>query len=74
MAIEDKPSVHLRPSTVLALRSREAARALSISERLLATLVAEKRIPHLRINSAVVFPIRELQDWLTAQVGKEGTS
>lgn len=44
MAIEAKSSVHIRPSTVLALRSREAARALSISERLLATLVAEKRI------------------------------
>lgn len=62
-----------RPSSEkLALRSREAAKAIGISPRLLATLVAEKRVPHIRINSVLLFPIRELQDWLTSQIGKEG--
>lgn len=62
----------LAPSVKLALRSKDAAKAMGISERLLATLVAEDRIPFVRINTAVLFPIRELQDWLTAQTGKEG--
>lgn len=54
----------------LALRARDAAKALSISERLLATLVAEKRIPHARINSAVIFPVADLQRWLSEQAAK----
>lgn len=66
-------SLHTKtPSIVLALRAREAAKALGISPRLLATLVAQKRVPHVRVNKALIFPIRELQDWLTSQIGKEG--
>lgn len=76
----DKPSRPPSPSgsprerseTTLALRATQAARALGISPRLLATLVAEKRVPHVRINSVLLFPVRELQDWLTSQVSKEG--
>lgn len=58
-------------SEKLALRAREAAKAIGISPRLLATLVAQKRIPHLYINRALVIPVRELQDWLTSEAAKE---
>jgi excisionase family DNA binding protein len=61
------------PRVTLALRAREAAKALSISVRLLATLTAENRIPHVRINTAVLYPTRELQDWLTEKIQKEGS-
>lgn len=71
------PSDHPKPNdpqprVTLALRAREAAKALGISPRLLATLVAEKRVPHVRVNKALVFPVRELQEWLTSQIGKGG--
>lgn len=66
-----KPN-HPQPRVTLALRAREAAKALGISPRLLATLVAEKRIPHVRINSVILFPVRELQEWLRSQICKEG--
>lgn len=55
----------------LALRAREAAQALSISPRLLAKLVAEKRIPYVRINRAIVFPVADLQRWLSEHASKE---
>lgn len=52
---------------VLALRTPQAAKALGISPRLLAKLVAERRVPHVRINSVLVFPVPELQRWLSEQ-------
>lgn len=58
----------------LALRTRQAAQALSISERLLAKLVAEKRIPFARINSVLLFPVADLQRWLSEQAAKEGNA
>lgn len=58
-------------SEKLALRSREAAKAIGISPRLLATLVAQKRVPHVRINSVLVFPVADLARWLSEQASKE---
>lgn len=55
----------------LALRANDMAKALSISPRLLAILVAEGRIPFARINRVVVFPIHLVEDWLTAEAGKQ---
>lgn len=69
----DIPLDHaLAPKGVLlALRAPEAAKALSISPRLLAKLTAEKRIPHVRLNSAVLYPVADLQRWLSEQASKE---
>jgi hypothetical protein len=55
------------PTVVLALRAPAAAKALGISPRLLATLTAEHRVPHVRLNKAVVYPVADLQRWLTDQ-------
>lgn len=57
----------------LALRTREAAEALGISERTLQTLVSTGDIPHVRVGRAVLFPVRELKDWLTAQTTGTGS-
>ncbi len=55
------------PAVILALRAREAAKALGISPRLLATLTAQRRVPFARINTVVVYPVPELQRWLSDQ-------
>jgi excisionase family DNA binding protein len=55
--------------TPLALRPREAARALGISPRLLWQLTKDGHIPCVRVGSgkrrSVLYPLAELQAWLT---------
>jgi predicted DNA-binding transcriptional regulator AlpA len=60
------------PSTALhsalALRPREAAKALGISERLLWSLTAPRgTIPAVRIGTCVLYPVTGLQAWLDRQ-------
>lgn len=49
----------------LALRPREAARALGISERSLRSL--QHRLPRLRVGRAVLFPVEGLRRWVRDQ-------
>ena len=49
----------------LALRPKEAARALGISERLLWTLTNQNEIQHCRLNRAIIYPVHLLKDHLT---------
>ena len=49
-------------STALALRPREAAKALGISERMLWSLTAPRgTIPAVRIGTCVLYPVAGLQ-------------
>ena len=56
-------------STPLALRPREAAKALGISPRLLWQLTKDGRIPWVRIGGTkrrtVLYPLADLQAWLS---------
>ena len=56
-------------STPLALRPREAAKALGISPRLLWQLTKDGHIPCVRVGSGkrktVLYPLAELQAWLS---------
>jgi hypothetical protein len=52
------------PIAPLALRPRDCARAIGISERLLFTWTRETDIPHLRIGSTVLYPVDSLREWL----------
>ena len=52
----------------LALRPREAAQALGISERFLWTLTNQGDVPHLRLGRTVVYPVDALQKWLDQRV------
>jgi excisionase family DNA binding protein len=58
-------------SSPLALRPREAAKALGISPRLLWQLTKDGHIPCVRVGSGkrrtVLYPLADLQDWLTRQ-------
>ncbi len=53
----------------LALRPREAARALGIGERTLRQILPE--IPHVRVGSAVVIPVDLLREWLRSRARAE---
>jgi excisionase family DNA binding protein len=56
-------------SSALALRPREAAKALGISPRLLWRLTHDGHIPCVRLGSGkrrtVLYPTADLQEWLT---------
>ncbi len=59
-----------RDTPTLALRPKDAARALGIGERKLWELTADRTsgIPHVRFGKAVLYPVRELEEWLARQV------
>ncbi len=48
----------------LALRPRDAAVAIGISERMLFDLTKNGEIPHRRIGRAVVYPVDLLREWM----------
>jgi excisionase family DNA binding protein len=58
-------------SSPLALRPREAAKALGISARHLWQLTKDGHIPCVRVGSGarktVLYPVADLQAWLTRQ-------
>lgn len=58
----------------LALRPKDAAKALGIGERKLWELTADETsgIPHVRFGKAIVYPIADLQRWLAEQTGHTG--
>ncbi|MDZ4818453.1 MAG: helix-turn-helix domain-containing protein [Planctomycetota bacterium] len=65
------------PQPALALRPREAAKALNISERHLWQLAHDGQIPCVRLGNgkrrSVLYPVADLQAWLTQQSkGAEG--
>ena len=57
------------PIPTLALRPKDAAKALGIGERKLWEVTADQTsgIPHVRFGKAILYPVRELTDWLAEQ-------
>ena len=51
----------------LALRPRDAAKALGISPRLLWQLTHDGHIPFVKLNRTVLYPTAELEAWLRRQ-------
>jgi excisionase family DNA binding protein len=64
-----------QPVEALALRPREAAKALGISPRLLWQLTHDGVIPCVRVGSGkrrtVLYPTADLQAWLSRQAEAE---
>ncbi|OHB70151.1 MAG: hypothetical protein A2V70_14825 [Planctomycetes bacterium RBG_13_63_9] len=62
-------------SQTLALRPRQAAKALGISPRLLWQLTHDGHVPCVRVGSGkrrtVLYPTADLQAWLTRQAEAE---
>lgn len=61
------------PTAALALRHREAAKALGISERLLWQLAHDGAIPCKRVGlgkrQTVLYPVAAIQEWLSQRDG-----
>jgi excisionase family DNA binding protein len=55
------------PVPPLALRAREAAHALSISQRKLSQLVARGEIASVRVDRVRLFPVDSLRAWLSSR-------
>jgi excisionase family DNA binding protein len=63
-----KSSTGTGPETpCLAMRPREAAKALGISERLLWDWTNRGIVPHVRLGKAILYPVDVLQEWLKQQ-------
>lgn len=60
-----QPAEPLRLADRLALRPREAAKALGLSERTFRSLLP--KLPHVRTGGAVLIPVEPLRRWLEAQ-------
>ncbi len=58
------------PVPMLALRPKDAARALGIGQRLLWSKTNAGEIPHVRIGRAVVYPVDLLREYLAQQARK----
>jgi predicted DNA-binding transcriptional regulator AlpA len=63
----------VRDAPRLALRPRNAAKALGIGERKLWAITADKTsgIPHVRLGKAVVYPVAPLEAWLARRAEGE---
>ena len=64
-------SMKKEPETpCLAMRPREAAKALGISERLLWEWTNRGVVPHVRMGKVILYPVDSLRDWLQRQAQK----
>ena len=55
----------------LALAPRDAARALGVSERTLWTYTRLHGVPHVRLGRRILYPVRELADWLASRATRK---
>lgn len=53
----------------LALRPREAAKALGVSERTLWAWTAAGDVPHVRMGKTILYPVDSLRRWLDKRTG-----
>lgn len=56
----------------LALRPKDAAQALGISERLLWSLTNQGVIPHIRLGKVVLYSVDALREWLAQRASGKG--
>ena len=56
----------------IALRPREAAAALGVSERAFRTMLP--RLPHVREGGVLMIPVRELQEWLRERARQQAAA
>ena len=54
----------------LALRPKDAAKALGIGPRLLWSMTNRGEIPHIKLGKAVLYPVAVLERWLADRAVK----
>ncbi len=67
-------SAAVLPTPALALRPRDAARELSISERLLWEWTRSEGLPHVRVGTVVLYPVDGLRQWLNERSNRQADS
>lgn len=67
MTVSSYPPHEAAETNTLALRTRDAARTLGLSERTLWSLTKQGKIPFVRIGKAVRYPRHLLLRWLEEQ-------
>jgi len=60
-----------RSDVALALRPREAARALGVCGKTLWSWTKAGIVPHVRIGKAILYPVAELEAWLRQQAARQ---
>jgi len=60
-----------RSGIALALRPREAARALGVCGKTLWSWTKAGLVPHVRIGKAILYPTDLLQEWLRQQAARQ---
>lgn len=70
--VPDRLATSVDQGARLAMRPKDAAKALGIGERLLWSMTNRGEIPHVKLGKAVLYPIAELERWLSerAEGGK----
>lgn len=58
----------------LAMRLRDAAKALGVSDGFLWQQTKRGVVPHIRVGKAVLYPVDSLRDWLKKQVQRAGSN
>ena len=75
ITVSKNVSTKSEPETpCLAMRPREAAKALGISDRLLWKWTDRGLVPHIRLGKAILYPVDSLRDWLQKQAKSAGTA
>ena len=52
----------------LALRPKEAAEALGVSERTMRKWMRDAGLPHLQLDAVVCIPVAELREWMVERM------
>ncbi len=69
---ERNKTIKAEPETpCLAMRVREAAKAIGISERTLWQRTEDGYVPHIRRGKIVLYPVDALRDWLQRQARED---
>ncbi len=69
-----KPDTQAETTPRLLIDVRDAAKALSICERTLATLTKAGEIPHTRLRGRVLYAPHVLREWIDGQTQGGGMS
>jgi excisionase family DNA binding protein len=72
--IRESPTGTEPETPCLAMRAREAAKALGISERLLWEWTDRGLVPHIRLGKAKLYPVDSLREWLKQQAQTVGSN
>ena len=64
----------MQRSNPLLISVREAARLLGISRNLAYELIAEGRLPHIRLGRRVLVSRYGLEQWIAQQAGQNGVT